>query len=365
MIRHLYFHIPFCPKLCPYCSFYVEVGGKNKTQRFLDALLLEVETQNAAFGIEPETIYFGGGTPSMLSVSQLEYLLNGLRRRINTASAAEWTFEINPATVSPEKARLLRSLGVNRISMGAQSWDDTVLQTLGRTHTAAQTEETFTTLRDAGFRNINLDLMFAVPGQTREQWEATLAKTIALRPEHVSAYCLTYEEDTEFFHRLRAREFANDDEREAGMFEDAEDALTSAGFARYEISNYAQPGSESRHNFAYWRGADYLGFGPSAFSTHGERRWQNIPNSEEYANRIFAGTSPVSFEESLAPATKLGERLAFGLRTNRGVAASDLAPWTEKISEFQALGFLERSGDRVLLTRRGRLMADSVAEVFV
>src|SRR5438067_8893729 len=231
MIRHVYFHIPFCPKLCPYCSFYVETSMRNKSRRFLDALLLEVEKQIAVFEIKPETIYFGGGTPTMLSISELDYFLSELRKRFDTSAVREWTFEINPATVSLEKAKLLRSLGVNRISMGAQSWDDAVLKTLGRAHTSAQAEETFHTLREAEFKNVNLDLMFAVPGQTRAQWRQTLEKTIALRPEHVSAYCLTYEQDTEFFRKLNSGNFSQNDARDAEMFEDAMDTLSSAGFS--------------------------------------------------------------------------------------------------------------------------------------
>jgi oxygen-independent coproporphyrinogen-3 oxidase len=368
MVRHLYFHIPFCPKLCPYCSFYVETGAtgaKNKTQRFLDALLLEVEKQSAAFSVKPETIYFGGGTPSMLSIAQLEYLLPKLRDRLDMRALREWTFEINPATVSAEKARALRSLGVNRISMGVQSWDDDVLKTLGRTHSAAQARRTFETLRAAGFDNINVDLMFAVPGQTREQWQRTLAQTATLQPEHVSAYCLTYEEDTEFFRKLNAGAFSQDDNRDADMFEAAIEALGASGFLHYEISNYAQPGRESRHNAAYWSGADYLGFGPSAFSTTGARRWQNIASSTEYVSRIFANESPVCFEEKLDFETKRAERIAFGLRTRRGVPARALEPWREQVAEFTDLGLLKKARGRVVLTPRGKLLADSVAEVFV
>jgi oxygen-independent coproporphyrinogen-3 oxidase len=365
-IRHVYFHIPFCPKLCPYCSFYVETSMRNKTHRFLDALLREVERQSAIFAIEPETIYFGGGTPTMLSISQLDYFLSELQTRMNTNAAREWTFEINPATVSLEKAKLLRSSGVNRISMGVQSWDDAVLKTLGRAHTSAQAEQTFHTLREAGFENVNMDLMFAVPGQTREQWQQSLEKTIALKPEHVSAYCLTYEEDTEFFQKLNAGNFSQNDERDAEMFETTMATLARAVFSHYEISNYAQPGRESLHNLAYWNGADYLGFGPSAFSTVGACRWQNAPNSTEYMDCLFAGKSPASFEEKLAPATKRGERIAFGLRTNRGLPAGALTPWSEQVREFHDIGLLQTTADdRVVLTHRGKLMADTVAEIFV
>lgn len=363
-IRHLYFHIPFCAKLCPYCNFHVETAMRGKSREFLDALLREVEIQSAAFAIRPQTIYFGGGTPSALSLSELEYLLDGLKSRLDLSELAEFTFEINPATVSPEKARLLRALGVNRISMGAQSWDDAVLQTLGRAHTAAQSERTFDTLRMAGFENIGIDLMFAVPGQTAAQWEQTLAKTVALRPEHISAYCLTYEEDTEFFRKLGAGQFARDDGQEADFFEVAIDALCAAGYAHYEISNYALPARESQHNAAYWRGADYLGIGPSAFSTCGARRWQNVPDSREYTRRIFAGEPAVSFEEKLDPILKAREQMMFGLRTNRGVSREALADWGEQTRELWELGFLQSNGDRVALTPRGKLMADSVAEAF-
>jgi oxygen-independent coproporphyrinogen-3 oxidase len=364
-IHHLYFHIPFCPKLCPYCCFYVETGAKNKTRDFLDALLRDVERAGEHFAIAPETIYFGGGTPSSLLTGQLEYLLAGLRSRLDLRALREWTFEVNPATVRPEKARLLRDAGVSRISLGVQSWDDALLKTLGRVHDASQAEKTFAVLREAGFGNINIDLMFAVPGQTAAQWRETLERTTALRPEHVSSYCLTYEEDTDYFRKLSAGNFAQDDERDAALFESTIDVLTGAGFEHYEISNYARPGRQSAHNLAYWRGADYLGFGPSAFSTTGLRRWQAIPDTAEYTRRVLAGGSTVHFEEHLPPATRAGEVVAFAIRTGEGVAVDDLARWPDAVREFQALGFLERRADRFVLTRRGKLMADSVAEAFV
>jgi len=364
-IRHLYFHIPFCPKLCPYCSFYVETGAKNKTTQFLDALLHEVEESMVGHELRPETIYFGGGTPSALTCDQLEYLLTGLRDRLDLGALREWTFEVNPATVRSDKARLLRSLGVTRISLGVQSWDDGLLKTLGRVHNAAQAETTYEVLRGAGFDNINIDLMFAVPGQTVAQWQATLARTIDLRPEHVSSYCLTYEEDTAYFRQLQLGTFHQDDDRDADLFEATIDKLTGAGFEHYEISNYARPGHESAHNFAYWRGADYLGFGPSAFSTVGLHRWQALPDTAEYTRRILAGESVVHFTEDLPAITRLGEIAAFGVRTREGIATGELARWSKDLEQFRELGFLEERGGRTILTRRGKLMADAVAEAFV
>lgn len=365
MIRHLYFHIPFCPKLCPYCCFYVEVGSKNKTTAFLDALLREVDIASARYDLRPETIYFGGGTPSALTTAQLDYLLTGLRQRLDLSALAEWTLEANPATIRPDKARLLRALGVTRASLGVQSWDDTLLKTLGRIHDSAAAEKTYHTLRDAGFPRVSIDLMFAVPGQTHDQWLQTLAKTIALRPDHVSTYCLTYEEDTDYFRKLTGGQFVQDDERDARLFEDTMDSLAAAGFIHYEISNHAQPGAESRHNRAYWFGADYLGFGPSGFSTVGTERWENVRDTAAYTQRVLAGENPIGFRESLTPPQRAGEIAAFRMRTIEGLPISALAPWSEKMAEFQDLGLLEQTAQSLRLTRRGKLLADTVAEAFI
>jgi len=366
MIRHLYVHIPFCPKVCPYCSFYKEASDRNKTRRFLDAVLAELDRQQARWPLQPETIFFGGGTPSALSTSQLEYLLSGLRERLDLSRLVEWTLEMNPATVSLEKAAVLRQLGVNRISMGVQSWDPKLLEVLGRVHTTAQAERSYEILREAGFENVNLDLIFAVPTQTREQWVATLKKTIALRPNHISAYCLTYEEDTAFYRRFQNGEFTQDESWDAELFELTIDLLSGAGYEQYEISNYAQPGLECRHNLAYWLGADYLGLGPSVFSTVGTERWQNLADTAEYSRRILDTTeSPVAFSETVDRTTRRSEAIAFGLRTSYGVPLELLGGWEEKVNEYLAEGFFVRSGDRIRLTRKGKMVADTLAETFV
>jgi len=364
-IRHLYVHIPFCLKICPYCSFYKEASDKNKTQRFLDALLAELDLESARHPLQPQTIFFGGGTPSALSTPQLEYLLAGMRERLDLSALTEWTLEMNPATVSLEKARRLRALGVNRISMGVQSWDAALLAILGRVHTAEQAERSYELLREARFDNVNLDLMFAIPTQTLAQWEATLEKTIALAPEHLSAYCLTYEEDTAFFRRFQTGEYSQSKEWDADLFELTLNRLEAAGYEGYEISNHARPGRECLHNLAYWQGADYLGLGPSAFSTCGPNRWQNVADSQEYAARIFSGQSAVGFREELDAATRLSERIAFGLRTNRGVPIPLLDPWQAVVDEYLSEGFFIREGGCIRLTRKGKLVADTLAEAFV
>ena len=366
MIRHLYVHIPFCPKVCPYCSFYKEASDRNKTQPFLDAVLRELEVHQAE-GVElrPQTIFFGGGTPSALTVPQMEYLLGGMRARLNLCELVEWTLEMNPATVSVEKARLLRELGVNRISMGVQAWDAPTLETLGRVHTADQARHSYAVLREAGFENVNLDHIFGVPGQSREAWVDTLRQTVALQPNHISAYNLTYEEDTEFMRKFQSGQFTQDAEADADLFEETADLLSTAGYEPYETSNFAQPGRRCAHNLAYWRGHDYLGLGPSAFSTVGERRWSNVRDTAAYTERILTGQSAADFRESVTTERRLSESIAFGLRTADGVERASLQPWGARVEELFSLGLISNIGERVVLTRKGRLLADSVAETFV
>ncbi len=365
VISHLYVHIPFCPKVCPYCSFYKEASDRNKTQRFLDAVLRELDVQKERHVVRPQTIFFGGGTPSALSTSQLEYLLGGLRDRLDLGALSEWTLEMNPATVSLEKAVLLRGMGVNRISMGVQSWDDGLLKVLGRVHSASQARRSYEILREAGFENVNLDLMFAVPGQTAAQWEVSLEQTIALQPEHISSYCLTYEEDTAFFARFTRGELQRDTHQEADLFEATMDRFRDAGYEQYEISNYARPGRDCVHNLAYWMGWDYLGLGPSAFSTVGLKRWENVADTVAYCGRIEGAGVAEGEVEHLTEEVRASERVAFGLRTNRGVLRTDLTPWEEEARRFEDGGLLSGDLERVYLTRRGRLMADTVAQAFV
>ena len=364
-VSHLYVHIPFCARICPYCAFYKERADSSQTQRFCEALLRETEVLNQQFTIRPETIFLGGGTPTALTTAQLEFLLGGFRERLDLAHLVEWTVEANPGSVSLRKATLLRELGVNRISLGVQSWDDELLKLLGREHNAAQAEASFQILREAGFSNVSIDLMLGLPGQTLTQWESDLEKTIALRPDHISTYCLTYEEDTEFFLRQARGEFREDPESDARFLESAMRMLQSAGFEHYEISNYARDGFASAHNRGYWAGHDYLGIGPSAFSTVGLRRWQNVPDYRAYSDRIFVDESAVSSTEILTPEMKRGEKIALSLRTGNGIPSEELRPWPNESREFVDLGLLREVGGHFVLTPRGKLLADSVAEAFI
>ena len=365
-LRHLYVHIPFCPKICPYCSFYKEASDRNKTQAFLDSLLLDLDRRLREIpDCRLETIFFGGGTPSALSVKQLDFILSGLHRRLDLSGLREWTLEMNPATVSLEKARLLCDFGVNRISMGVQSWDPGILNRLGRVHSAEQAERSFHVLRQAGFRNLNLDLIFGVPGQSLQTWQQTLEKTIGFAPEHISAYCLTIEEDTEFFRRFQGGELVQDSEQEATLYEFTMETLGTAGYHQYEISNYAQPGYECLHNLAYWQGRNYLGLGPSAFSTIGKRRWQNTPDTSRYIEQIRSAVEPINFKEHLTDRMRKAETIAFGLRTSMGVCESEFAHWTNELDALRHEGYLEQEEARIRLTPKGRLLADSIAELFI
>lgn len=362
-IAHVYVHIPFCARICPYCAFYKDLLDRSQTNRFCEAILHEIKQHAQA--LLPSTIYFGGGTPTALTTAQLELVLNGFREVLDLSQLTEWTTEANPGSVSARKAEVLKKSGINRISMGVQSWDDDLLKLLGREHNAAQAEESFRILREAGFANINVDLMFGLPGQSAEQWRTTLERTVALQPEHVSAYCLTYEEDTDFFLRHAGGEFRSNNELETEFFEMAMSILEGAGYEQYEISNYARPGFRSVHNQAYWSGEDYLGIGPSAFSTIGMQRRQNLADYRAYADLVLSGESPIGSTENLTIEMKRTERIALSLRTRDGISAALLQDRQHAIDEFVALGLLRQSSGNFVLTPAGKSLADSVAEALV
>ncbi len=364
VVRHIYVHIPFCARICPYCAFYKERADPAQTGRFCKSILGELGASRTNC-FKPRTIFFGGGTPTALTTTQVALLLDGFHELLDLSELTEWTFEANPGSVSERKALLLRERGVNRISLGVQSFDDRLLELLGRDHSAAQAEVSFKLLRRAGFENLNIDLMFGLPGQTLEQWTQTLRRAVALQPDHVSAYCLTYEEDTDFFLRHARGEFRVDAETDATFFETTTEVLAKAGLAQYEISNFARSGFESVHNRAYWQGENYLGIGPSAVSTVGLRRWQNVCDYRAYADRVVAGESASTGDEILTPKMKRAEAIALGLRTGAGIPAQWMTSWPNEVAEFVDLGLMQRDARRVVLTPSGRLLADSVAEAFV
>ena len=362
-VQHLYFHIPFCAQICPYCAFYKHTPGKLANAAFVEAMLDEVEASTEGLEVNPRTLYFGGGTPTLLSRKHLERLLEGLHERLDLSAVDEWTFEANPATYNHEKAFLLREHGVNRISLGVQSWHADTLKLLGREHSPDEARDAFAILRDVNFKQLNIDLMFSVPDQSLEQWEADLEQVIALEPEHISAYNLTYEEDTDFFKQLQAGRFKEDSDEDALQFRLAIDKLKAAGYNHYEISNYARPGAESKHNQAYWAGKDYLGIGPGAVSTIGFKRWKNIADTAGYVRQMREEGGVTRDEcEELTLDQKRMESIALQLRTVDGVSL-DVVEMNGEVDRQMLIdeGMITESDGKIVLTEKGKPLADTVA----
>ena len=363
MVRHLYIHIPFCHRICPYCNFYKHTPGGTNHDAFISALLTELKERSGECNLHPETIYLGGGTPTALSGKHLAKLLDGIASTLEMKDLTEWGIEANPATFNHDKAQLMRDSGITRVSLGVQSWTPSTLATLGRDHSPEDAHAAFEMLRKCGFPSLNIDMMFSIPGQSPQSWLADLEHTIKLNPDHVSAYNLNYEEDTEFLERLRSGEFRENPEQDIAFFTDTMDLLGNAGFEHYEISNYAKPGHHSRHNTAYWSGADYLGIGPGAFTTLKGIRWRNLANTANYISSIASGNlvALVTEREEIDDAAFRAERIALELRTSRGLKVETLKHSQEKVPELAGEGLVIARDGRIVLTDKGKLLADSVA----
>ncbi|TAE78396.1 MAG: radical SAM family heme chaperone HemW [Verrucomicrobia bacterium] len=355
----LYLHIPFCHRVCPYCSFYKHTPGDTPIGEFIDALLAEARHRIADLPEKPRTLYLGGGTPSMLSPTHLRKLFGGLAELLDLSSLDEVTLEANPATFDVAKARIFRELGVTRISLGIQSFAPHVLKTLGREHDPAQAAEAVHTLRDAEMPVVNIDLMFSIPGLSLDDWRATLQSAIDLRPDHISAYNLTYEEDTAFFDGLRRGDLDADEDRDASQFLLAHELLTAAGFEHYETSNYARPDHRSSHNRGYWRGEDYLGLGPSAVSTVGNIRVKNIPDTAGYVRMVNSLGHATVESEALDAEQRRLERLALMLRTDEGIPLSLADP--AAIQGLLDHHLAEIRGENLVLTLAGSPLVDPIA----
>lgn len=367
----LYVHVPFCIRRCAYCDFatapYDDASAKAYVPRLLE------ELKRVPRQAPMQTVYFGGGTPTALAEPELERLLAAVRDRVALRPDTEWTCEANPESVTPAKARLLRDAGVNRVSLGAQSFQAPVLAALGREHAPPHVFKALEILRTAGFRRLTLDLMFAAPGETLEQLDADLAQLTTLQLDHVSAYCLTYEAGTPLT-RMRAegRVTPHDDDTELVHYRRVRERLAAAGLAHYEISNYARPGEESRHNLVYWRGEEYFGVGLGAGSYEFGTRRTNTRVLAEYMGEWGGSLHPPHEAETLAPDAKARERVILGLRLRAGLdeaafAAATGIPLAElyrerELESLVARGLLERTATKIRLTARGLELAD---EVFV
>jgi oxygen-independent coproporphyrinogen-3 oxidase len=385
----LYIHVPFCAQKCAYCAFYSEASSGELVNRFVAALIREMEM--VADDLKPKTVFFGGGTPSLLNLRQWEQILRAMEK-LNLLGADEFTVECNPATISPDKAKLFRDFGVNRISMGVQSLDEKLLDRLGRIHSREQVFKSFDILRKAGFENLNLDLMFAIPTQTMEIWRATLAEAMAMQSEHLSSYEVIYEDDTPLFAQMKAGEFDVDEGLACEMFDELVSCATAAGFRQYEVANFARdtksgnqqsnnptiqpsiPALACKHNVNYWRGGSFYGLGPSATGYVRGVRTKNWSNTQLYCEQLENGRRAIESSEELPPLRRAGETAAFGLRMNAGwafeefqrVTGFDLRrEWSAEMSELIGRGWGEMSPDNFRLTKFGLRFADSAAELFL
>lgn len=376
----LYVHLPFCVVKCSYCDFYSVVGEGEDTGGFVQALVAEARARAPR---EPRTVFLGGGTPSYLSEAELVAVFEGLEAASGfRGSAVEVTVECNPESLTPAKARLLRALGANRLSIGVQSLEPRILELFGRAHTADQAFRAYDAARAAGFERVSLDLIHAVPGQELERWLADLERVLALGPDHVSAYNLAFEEGTRFTRWLaEGRLVALDEETELAFFRATRERLASAGLPSYEVSNFSTNDQQCAHNVNYWRNGPYVGLGPSAVSKLGPTRFGN-PRSLPQWRQAVQGGGASEWQETLSPLARLGETWWLGLRLAEGVVASEARaragfpgggersaeacdPALDLAAELADEGWLERRGEAWRLSPRGLPLADALSARFL
>jgi oxygen-independent coproporphyrinogen-3 oxidase len=372
----LYLHIPFCHTRCYYCDFNTYAGILPLREPYVRALLTEI-AMAGRMAQHPDgtprrtrTIFFGGGTPSLLTVGQVTRLLDSCRQAFAVDQEAEITLEANPGTLSPEQLVGLRAAGVNRLSLGAQSFDAQLLETLGRIHSPEEIVQALYNARAAGFTSINLDFMFGLPGQTMRHWRETLDRALSLRPEHLSLYSLIIEEGTPFYTWTHeGRITPGDEDLCADMYEYADERLQAEGYENYEISNWALPGHQSQHNLTYWRNLPYLGMGAGAHSFFGRRRFSTVLNPQEYIRLLNRQQCPEAESETIEPAQEMSETAFLGLRTAMGlhlptfeqrfgVSFTHFAG--ERLRPVEEAGLLEQKEGWLRLSKRGRLLGNEV-----
>ena len=372
----LYLHVPFCASICNYCNFNRGLLDEGLKRSYVRALSREIARRGTGEAVD--TIYFGGGTPSLLSGDEAAGLIEKCRASFDVDAGAEITFEVNPETVDVDKLRAFRAAGINRLSFGVQSFDDGELVALERRHDAARAKRAVADAREAGFDNISLDLMMWLPGQSIERWLANVDALISLAPEHASLYLLEIYPNSPLKDAMaRERWSRAPDDDAAEMYERAMETLELAGYQQYEISNVSRPGRESRHNVKYWTGGAWHGLGPGAHGTVGSRRWRNISDTRAYVAAIDAGLLPEAETRELPEDEQLQEALFMGLRLRRGIDLAELGErfgvdladrYGARLDPYLKAGLLDearyREG-RLALTRRGQLLANEVLAVFV
>lgn len=372
----IYLHIPFCASRCQYCNFATGGYETDLAKRYVAALLREIdgaEMNEAMHAVD--TIYFGGGTPTTLSIEQLDSILALCRRRFAVAPEAEITAEANPGTISLEYFEGLRRIGINRLSFGVQSFDDGELQMIGRVHNADEAREAVKLARQAGFENISIDLIAGLPEQQMTTWQNNLREAFALATNHISVYLLELYKDAPLLHRIERGELrAIDEDLTVAMYYALLDKAAEHGFAHYELSNWAEPGFESRHNLKYWTGAPYWAFGVSAAGYDGQARWSNTRNFHEYLRRIENGESPLAERECLDADIRQSEAIFLQLRLQDGVdlrrhqqcfGVDVTSRYHDEITQLREAGLIELEADRMKITRAGKVLANEVFAAFV
>ncbi len=372
----LYIHVPFCAAICNYCNFTRGLFDGALEARYLQALVAEIG--RATPDAEPpsaDTLYFGGGTPSLLSPAEVAEVTAACRTRFRLAAGAEVTLEANPETVDAGRLDAFRRAGVTRLSYGVQSFRDDELRRLERMHSAARAVEAVRLARAAGFDNVSIDLMMWLPGQSVDQWLESVDRAIGVDPDHISLYMLEVYPHLPLRAQMAARRWEQlPDDAAAEMYERAMEALERAGYEQYEISNVARPGRRSRHNLKYWSDGEWLGFGPAAHSTRGGVRWRNVSSTDEYIQRIARGETVVAEERRLSADERLGDALFTALRLSDGVPVPELNAryqtdvWSrfgQRLAPYVEAGLLVNEGSRMRLSRRGMLLAHEVMSVFV
>jgi oxygen-independent coproporphyrinogen-3 oxidase len=369
----LYVHIPFCAAICNYCNFNRGLFDGALKDRYVDALIAEI--RSAGRNEAADTIYFGGGTPSLLEPVEVARIIEAARESFTIVTDAEVTLEANPETVAVERLAGYRASGVNRVSFGVQSFRDDELRRLSRMHGAARARSAYGEARAAGFDNVSLDLMMWLPAQRVDQWLESVDGAIALAPEHLSLYMLEVYPNAPLRDDMaRAQWSQAPDDDVAAMYLTAMERLDGAGYRQYEISNVARPGRESRHNLKYWTDGEWLGFGCGAHSTRSHARWKNVAATDEYVGRIAAGQSAAIDVRRLTPDERLGDALFTGLRLNDGIDLGEIAGrygvdvlqrYAGELDRFVDAGLLVSASGRLRLTRRGMLLAHEVMAVFV
>ncbi|SCI01612.1 Oxygen-independent coproporphyrinogen-III oxidase 2 [uncultured Blautia sp.] len=370
----LYVHIPFCVKKCDYCDFLSAPAGRDTQEQYVQALLHEIQTEGGRRKEPVASVFIGGGTPSILEADLLEKILKALYRCFYIEKEAEVTMEANPGTLTLEKLRICRENGVNRLSLGLQSPDDTELASLGRIHDYQQFLESYQMAREAGFHNVNVDLMFGIPGQTRDGWEKSLRTVAALNPEHISAYSLIIEEGTPFAARNLK---LPDEDTEYQMYEDTARILGEYGFEQYEISNYAKVGKACIHNIGYWTGVSYLGLGLGAASLMDGCRFTNTTSLERYTTASRKPDFPDNIRKDLIKLTRqeqMEEFMFLGLRLRSGISKAEFAQrfgipieeiYGDVIRRYKELALLQEENGRIFLSRHGIHVSNTVMADFL